>query len=90
VVNQQVGFPHLVNNTSCISGWNTGCQLFVDDNGYDHQQFSSGEQTLFSRYFYLTQVGTGAEYQVVVVVTWNEGNVSNEVRLMSELLPALR
>lgn len=88
VVNNESGFPSVVNNQSCGAGWNTGCQLYVTSQGYDH--ITSDKQTIFSRYFYLTQVGTGPEYQVIVVVTWDEGNITNEVRLTSELLPALR
>lgn len=63
-----------------------GCQLYITADGYDH----TGTQTTpFSRYFYLTQIAPD-DYQATVIVTWNEGTVSNAVTLNSEIVNAIR
>jgi prepilin-type N-terminal cleavage/methylation domain-containing protein len=62
------------------------CQLYADNNnGYNYNHSSQGAVTIFNRHFYLTSVVANNEYQVTVVVSWNEGTVSNAVTLYSEI-----
>jgi prepilin-type N-terminal cleavage/methylation domain-containing protein len=62
----------------------TASSLYFSSNkGYTHD--INDRKTLFSRYFFLTNKGAD-DYQATVVVSWNEGAVSNEVRIISELV----
>jgi len=78
--------------TDCPSD---GCDIFMDrDFGYNPH---SGDQTIFNRYYYLTQPNSAepcitdfTECEAHVVVTWNEGTVPYEVNLNSEIVQNLR
>ena len=76
----------LPSNSSLCS---SNCLLYADNTSYNNS--SSGNPTIFSRFFYLTGSGcvsssSGSECQATVVVTWYEGTVQNAVTMQSELL----
>lgn len=69
-----------------------GCKLYVTSDSYNFSPI--GNPTIFRRYFHLIPIRTFTippnttteyEYQAVVVVSWNEGTVSNNVTLTDEL-----
>ena len=72
--------------TTCASS--IGCQIYLDNAaGYNNQ--STGNSTVFYRYFYLTATNNPADpndYTLTVVVTWKEGTVTNEIRMRAELI----
>lgn len=72
-------YPHLFTDACPV----TGCPLYFLG-GYAPDLSNPAQQTIFTRYFYLTKVSDD-EYTVDVVVTWYEGLISNELRLSSEL-----
>lgn len=62
-----------------------GCPLFVNANG-DYSHLAGGSPSLFSRLFYIPNLNLpNDDVRAVVKVLWNEGSVSNEVDLSSEL-----
>lgn len=69
----------------------SGCKLYVDaSDGYTDNN-SIGNPTIFSRSLNLSGSGciadgSGSECQVTVIVSWNEGTISNAVTLSSEIL----
>ena len=88
-MNLSSGAGAIENTNACTAG--VGCSIYVDPtNGYSHSS-TNGTQSIFSRYFYITSIiGDADDYQVTVVVKWNETNTSNELRLRSELVNASR
>lgn len=68
-----------------------GCRIYINPyNGYHHTEGSGDDiASLFSRYFFLTKIDDD-DYQVTVVVKWNEMKTPNEIRLRSELVNATR
>ena len=69
---------------------NCDFQLYTDPvNGYTDN--SGGQKTIFSRHYSLAQQGGDSnDYQVSVVVSWNEGIVPNQLVLRSELVNGSR
>jgi type II secretory pathway pseudopilin PulG len=74
-----------------INNRSSSYPLYVDSQ-YNYNHDGNGTKTIFSRYFSLTEVGgnncnpSSSECQVTVIVSWNEGTVSNAVTLSSEIL----
>jgi hypothetical protein len=67
--------------------------FFSPEDGYgtDPDRGSGTTETLFRRYFFLhSSSGSPILDTVTVVVSWNQGLVSNEVRLISELSDSVR
>lgn len=79
----------------------SGCPIYFDRASSLYNNVS-GETTLFKRYFFLTApvtaypstpglcIQSDSECKANVVVTWNEGNVQNEIYLSSELVNVVR
>jgi prepilin-type N-terminal cleavage/methylation domain-containing protein len=77
------GDPNVPSGITSCSG--ITCTLYKSTAGYT--PVSSGTKTQFSRYFYLfARSGSlASEMQAVVVVSWNNGLVSNQVTYETEL-----
>lgn len=71
-----------------VSCANTFCQLYLGTNGYGHTVTSVAGG--FGRYFYLYNVTTDKEVRATVVVSWNDGVLTNEVEISSQLLNTSR
>jgi prepilin-type N-terminal cleavage/methylation domain-containing protein len=70
---------------------NGECVLYYsEDEGYNSD--SLGSQSIFTRYFYLTDEvnGTAPEKRLTVVVGWTHGTLGNEITLKSVLIDAKR
>jgi prepilin-type N-terminal cleavage/methylation domain-containing protein len=81
-------------STPCPSTDLSRCKLYTDSNYVNNASYyvySSGNPTIFTRYFYLSGVPSNfcnsgsTECQATVVVSWNEGTVPNAVTLSSEI-----
>jgi prepilin-type N-terminal cleavage/methylation domain-containing protein len=75
---------------NCPSG---GCKLYFSSaKGYSHDSSPPAIETKFARSFYITTSSgsVGNDFQVVVQVSWNEGNTPNAITLRSELTNAVR
>ena len=70
----------------CPSNPSIGCLLYYSSSDGYHHNLTSGSATQFYRYYYIKLLtGQNDEAVVTVVVRWNNGTVSNEVSLSSEL-----
>jgi prepilin-type N-terminal cleavage/methylation domain-containing protein len=75
----------------CFDESTGGCVLYYDeDKGYNSDSF--GNESIFRRYFYLTDEVNGGveEKRVTVVVGWSHGTLDNEITLKSVLVNAKR
>ncbi len=65
------------------------CPIYLVNGYYSHN--SGGTQTLFTRYFYVSNLNVdGKELLVTVVVDWHEGTTPYEISLSSELTDSTR
>jgi prepilin-type N-terminal cleavage/methylation domain-containing protein len=71
----------------CEINGSLGCPLFLSSDGYVN--LPPGDETQFSRYFYLTPHGVD-DYTLTVVVSWNHGTIPNEVKLSTEITSTIR
>ncbi|OHA24390.1 MAG: hypothetical protein A3D50_00025 [Candidatus Taylorbacteria bacterium RIFCSPHIGHO2_02_FULL_44_12] len=77
-----------VDSMPIVSCLQAACPLYLVSDGYGHGPGSTAAG--FSRYFYLTPVSADKEVRATVVVSWNDGVISNEVEVSSQLLNTSR